>query len=125
MNDVIQRLRATASVETTESFNAGVAAGQQWAKDEATKSQLHRLSKKMRESWNSCEALLTSGPSAYTHDEQLAAVILGKQSPDREEKSEFWEYILGDELDCLNDDYWLEGFVTGSLDIWRQVEGRL
>ncbi len=116
MDDVIQRLRAAKLEEGTEAYTEGVTAGRSWASDEASPSQLNRLSRFLDgidfESW------VDGNNSAFSIGQLFAFEILGT-GEDRNLAASFWQDNVIDDRD------YLRGFAAGAMDIWQQVKSRI
>ena len=107
--DDINRVLATEEEGEMEEYQAGFAAGQTWARKDATFKELQRLSRLEDDLKDS---------------DQLANAVWPEEiKRGRAKPTEFWIKTLGeDDVDRAEDPDFLRGFLAGALDFWRQVE---
>jgi hypothetical protein len=117
MDDVIKRLKAAAELEQNEELQAGVAAGQEWAKTTATPKQLERLSVSEAQ-----EPVICGLPNHQGWPGVIHYVITKGRD---ENPEDFWENALGDDANQLYEEDFARGFVAGALEIWDQVKHKL
>lgn len=112
-DDVVKRLKALAEVESREAFEAGKVAGLAWAYT-ASRKQLRRLDKAVREGGGADAYLDQDGSSNQTVAERVADDI------DVE-----WESVLDEGCqDFLEVSGFLLGFVTSSIEAWDAAESQ-
>ncbi len=123
MDEVIARLKAAGELEDREEYQAGRAAGEEWAGKQATPRQLRRLTKGMDDPGYGISGMLEVYVNGMNHGIQhgLCHAISGKE-PGCGDAKMFWEVILGD--DCagqIDDLAFAQGFVEGALELWKKV----
>ena len=118
MRDVIDRLRASAQQAEGEDHERGFAAGQEWAKSQATAAQLRRLAK-ARE----------PGTDWYFTDESLSPpadvlfinIIL--DNLDNRDAQDFWSDEVGEDVTITP--CFVQGFAEGAMAVWERVVDEL
>jgi len=131
MADAVQRLRAWKHQHESRLFKEGFDWGQDWAKDDASVTQLkrlemlyNRLSNEPVYNWEHFFAF--DANNAYTVYELLYFQLEPDHNGDRESARDFWERAVGDDGDTnIQEGELVRGFAEGALDIWRSVKHQL
>ncbi len=129
MDDVVARLKAAAELEGKEDYQAGFAAGERWAKKEATPKQLRRLAEYIdrfateRLDWFDVDYPGWDAPWGATGFFALAVLGSNKDVADRGEDECFWKRALGDNADRAQDPDFFRGFGEGAASVWEKVQG--
>jgi hypothetical protein len=126
MEDVIARLKAAAEIEANEKYQAGFEAGDEWARKQATPSQLRRMAEYIGR-------FPDEGVDWFHHDPgDFAQALLGLGDDRRGEVWDFWnEAVPHDEdLDQFGEDRILDadlfrGFGDGAVALWEKVMDKL
>jgi len=127
MSDVITRLRESKRQNDTAATAAGREAGERWVKEVAEVAEIQRL----EAAWDSLGAndqwTMFSVPdgNAYSAGECLVFTIQPDNDGVRQAAEEFWDFFLGDNIEAQNDAAFMEGFITGALDLWQTLKGQL
>jgi hypothetical protein len=116
MASAIERLRASEQTEAAEDREAGAQAGRAWAKHKAKARQLRRLSEA-----NDHE-LFRGEPDSYGWAGVLHHAMHAGKCSDRDELGIFWERVLGDDAERVEDMDFAEGFVDGALEVWDEYQ---
>ena len=86
-----------------------------------TTRELNRLN----QIWESFE-YSDGNDGAFRNNKRLAWEILGcSESGGRQEASEFWDVVLGDDHEPAWDDDFLEGFAEGAIDVFLKVDAAI
>ena len=126
MEEVIARLTAAAELENNEFYQAGRQAGEAWARGKATPRQLRRLEELLQNEEYHGEAswVLETYTNGLNHG--ISVGLAEDLNPRQDiETSEFWEAVLGDDAERIEDLDFARGFVEGALDIWQSVKDKL
>lgn len=124
LDAVADRLRVSKAEAESEAKAEGKNGGECWARNSASYKQLRRLSRYVER--NGLEGICTQYGDAFSAGERLAETIEGR-GLDRDEIREFWltdvgDGIVGDEMNCVYDDDWVQGFIDGALEVYDAVE---
>jgi hypothetical protein len=97
-------------------------AGGKWAANIAECDELERIAEIDTNAWFAGEPM-----APYSWGDYLAFTILGtsKDEQDSTLSQAFWRRAVGDPHDSrLASEKWLEGFIDGAADAYRDVEGK-
>ena len=123
MDNVIERLRASKIQRVNVVQRLGSEAGRVWATDVAEYDELERIAN------INADAYFFGQPNApYGWSDYLAFEILGTSQDDKDGSvsSDFWDSALGDSRDPrLESEKFLEGFIVGASDVFREVASKL
>jgi hypothetical protein len=123
MDNVIERLRASKIQRVNVVQRLGREAGRVWATNVAEYDELERTADIDTNDW------FVGQPSApYGWSDRLAFAILGTTQNDRDSRvaADFWEAAVGDSRDArLASDNFLEGFIDGATDVYREVASKI
>ena len=135
-NTTIERLKASkaeydarAEAREVTAYGAGMEAGREWAEESASYAELKRLAEHEPYcgSWE-VELSLYDDDRDRGIPAHLYATLTGND-PDPELAACYWRKALKeyerDANDAVDDWDFALGFVTGALDVWEQVKGKL
>lgn len=115
---LVDRLRKSKASSQEAAKSKGFQVGCEWANTSAETIELRHL-EAARSNWQLWEAMLTTSKNdAYSASENLAFVIRPESEKDRRAAVDFWESVLGGDIDDAANDDWLIGFAEGSLSVW-------
>ena len=118
---LVDRLRKSKASSQAAAKSKGFQVGCEWANTSAETIELQHL-EAARSDWQSWEATLTTCEfDAYSASENLAFVIRPESEKDRHAAVDFWESVLGDDIEYAANDDWLIGFAEGALSVWDGV----
>lgn len=125
MEEVLARLRESERQSASDATKAGYEAGQEWVKHHAQVSELRRLDKYWHsvgenDRWVLFAASDTPGVSGPPAWESLAEAV----QPDGDAK-EFWEVLLGDDIEQADDSDFMKGFFDGAFELWADLKRKL
>jgi hypothetical protein len=118
MQATIERLRASKEAYEQEANTRGHDAGVRWARDDAEYGELKSLALNWQQT-DSCETNDALGaPGVFLR-------LIGRDC-DRGEIDRFWDDMgfEADDSDKYSSDWW-DGFVTGALEVFDEVEDKL
>jgi len=120
MTEIIDRLKASQKITDNEGLTAGERAGRDWAARKAEAIHLRRLKEARHpvEDW-----YFGVGSSAYSAAEVFYFIIEPKFDGERTAAADFWETVTG-EREAPETAY-VNGFASGAMDIWDQVEDQM
>ncbi len=128
MGDVISRLRASKAKDQNAAIEKGRAEGRRWAMEEAEAAELQRLSEGKKHSDGAWRAMFnTELNDPFT----ISYIIMKGLGEDGDGEGQeggrmFWRQFLGDRYIGSEDDAaFVEGFLTGAIDLWEEVEHKL
>lgn len=123
MENVIERLRASKIQRVNTVERLGREAGRTWATNVAEYDELERAAEINTNEW------FNGVPNApYGWCDYLAFTILDTSEDDRDGSvaADFWNRAVGDPRDPrLESEKWLEGFIDGATDVYRDVESKI
>ena len=123
MDAVIARLKAAAELEDDEDHKEGLKCGQEWAKNEATPKQLRRLHKTL--SHQDFAQIFHSWIRDGAIGVSLQEVIDTAPKDFQEKHSDFWEVILGENWESIEEPDFARGFIDGAMEVWEAVSDKL
>lgn len=126
MEEVLARLKAAAAVEENEDYQAGLRAGEEWAKRDATPKQLRRVAiwaQGNRSDWWDVDSTGWLAPFGAT--DYFAFAATPDRNGDRDFPEEFWQKALGDDAGRVNDADFFHGFGDGAVALWERVSDKL
>jgi hypothetical protein len=130
MDDVVARLKAAAELEANEDYQAGLEAGRQWAKEEATPKQLRRIgdyidSYATNYSFSWWDIDFPGWNAPFGALDQFVFAVWPDRKEDREASDDFWRQALGDDAHRINDCDYFHGFGEGAVEVWNEVAHKL
>lgn len=127
MEDVVQRLRASALRARAEDAEEGHEEGYQWARHLAEARELMRLANAHEDAdgdWRKVfdpDGVPSPPPAAVT----FVAIIDAEDSANSR-VTEFWENTLGEDPGkAYDDDEYVAAFADGALRLWAEVEDQI
>lgn len=111
---VITRLDPSYIAAESTAYQAGFAAGEAWARDDAAAGDLTRLD-------DHVVAMGNNIYRDYEEPEALALRVLGHEGVRVGEAEDWWGTILGDDVESLAEPEFVRGFVEGALAVWDVV----
>jgi len=143
--DLIARLKAADELDHNEDYEAGRAAGERWAQQEARPRQLRNIPqlRNLRRSMDESSASLPPGFAGVAQDAALGVGpgvgwhvyfgMLGRRAVTNwaevkaifAEAEAFWRGVLGDDNHRIESAFFGQGFVDGALAVWDAVKDQL
>jgi hypothetical protein len=128
MNDVIERMKAAAKLDASESYQDGKAAGTQWAKTQSRPRELKRIEKAIDEyrgdvgEWVG----IANNGSNRGIAVDLVEAITGDTSFNHSDVREFWDNLIGEPADRFDEeDDFARGFIEGAMEVWEAVKDHI
>ena len=118
---LVSRLRRSEDSTQEDIKSEGFEVGRKWAAESAEAIELQRLETARADERHWDAILTTCNMSAYAPCELLAFAIRPESEKDRDAAVDFWEFILGDDIDVTRSDDWLRGFAEAALSVWDSV----
>jgi hypothetical protein len=130
LRDVIARLRESEKDEFSDDEKRGRAAGDKWARNDASVGELRRIARFIYDhDVSDLHRFFYPFPEASRPiGEKLAYIILGPYSDgDRDSAMLFWFTALGlaSDDDEIDDGDYMHGFAYAAFALWRNVEKHL
>jgi len=123
MDSVVERLRASKIQHVNAVERLGREAGRMWASNVAEYDELEHIADIDTNEWFNGEPMAPYGWCDY-----LAFAVLGtpQSELDGSVSQDFWDSAVGDSHDPrITSEKWLEGFIDGATDVYRNVEGKI
>jgi hypothetical protein len=123
MDNVIERLRASKIQRVNVVQRLGGEAGKDWAKNIAEFDELERIA-----DIDTSDYFAGQPNAPYGWSDYLAFAILGTSRDDMDASisGDFWDSALGDSRDPrLESEKFLEGFIDGAADVYRDVASKI
>jgi hypothetical protein len=126
MNKMIERLKTEEAAEAQAEYQDGRQAGESWANDEASPRQLKAL-----ERLDECEpprdvsyhlSVMVNGLNHGITEGLFSALHPRQKEFDRPDVKAFWQSVLGEDAERIEDQDFARGFCEAALEAWRNVK---